>query len=326
MSRLTCEGREVPIGDDETVLTALLRAGFKLPSACRAGACQSCLVRATGGEVSSDAQRGLSYQLRTKNYFLACQAKPTRELAVSLEDTAALETRARLAKVHHLGPTVLQVFLEPEGPFPYRGGQYITLLREDGLSRSYSLASSSRDDSGHLELHVRIHPEGAMSSWLQTPEALGAQLRVRGPAGDCFYIEAEPNEELLLIGAGTGLSPLVGILREALRAEHVGKISLFHGATSEAGLYKHDELMRMAETHPNFSYQASVVEGAARPHVAIGKLDEVVLAQIPSFQGRRVYLCGDAPLVARLRRQVFLRGAASSAIHADLFLPSYARV
>jgi NAD(P)H-flavin reductase len=97
---------------------------------------------------------------------------------------------------------VLRARLRLPQPFAYRAGQYITLKRGDGLSRSYSLASLPTDET--LELHVRLAPHGRMSGWLFNEAREGDAIMLRGPAGDCFYTTGKIDQPMLLVGTGTG--------------------------------------------------------------------------------------------------------------------------
>jgi CDP-4-dehydro-6-deoxyglucose reductase, E3 len=320
MPRLRCDGLEVPLEAGETVLDGLQRAGLTVASSCRVGACQACLLQATRGAPPAAAQVGLKASLRERGFFLACQARLDADLEVSRHGAEALEVPARVVDVTPLAKDVIRVRLAPQGAFTYRAGQFLTLVREDGLARAYSLASLPGRDAGLLELHVRVLTGGAMSGWLASSAAQDVQVRLRGPAGDCFYTPNNLEQSLVLVGAGTGLAPLWGVLREALAAEHTGPIELWHGARSPEGLYLREELQQLARHHRNFSYRACVLEGATQPDVMQGRLDDVLLRTVPSFAARRVYLCGDAALVQQLKRKVFLSGASLPEIHADAFV------
>jgi ferredoxin-NADP reductase len=254
-----------------------------------------------------------------QGYFLACQAQLEQDLEISLS-ADSLEVPADIENVENLAVDVLRVTLRPTQDFEHRAGQFVTLVRSDGLARAYSIASLPR--TRRLELHVRVLPGGAMSSWLSERASIGRSLKLRGPAGECFYLRDKPDEPLLLAGVGTGLAPLWGVLSDALGAGHQGPIELWHGARNADGLYLHRELLELARLHPRFSYHACVLEGATPDGATRGKLDEALMASASSFAGRRIYLCGDAPLVQLLRRKVFMKGAASSAIHADPFIGS----
>lgn len=319
MPTVACGDARIELREGETVLEGLLRAGVQVPNGCRAGACRACLVRATAGAPPAASQIGLRPKHKAEGYFLACSAKPAEDLAISLEAAAALEVPARVSAVELLGRDVARVMVVPEAPFPYRAGQFVTLSREDGLARSYSIASLPEAGDA-LELHVRRLPDGRMSPWLCDPSNVGARVRLRGPEGECVYEPGAPEQPIVLAGTGTGLAPLVGILQDALRAGHRGRIALLHGARDAGGLYLVQELRALAERHANVTYLRCVLGGDAPYGALTGALDRVLLERFPSLAGHRVFLCGDAALVQALKRKVFLAGAALGDIRADPFI------
>lgn len=272
--------------------------------------------------------------MRAAGYFLACQCRPDGDLTVGYPG-ADVSTSATISSIRWLSHRTLDVRLTPQGRFDYHPGQFVTLLRTDDLlARSYSLASLPSD--GELRLHVRHHPDGAMSGWLAEQAAPGERLTVRGPYGDCFYLPGSPEQPLLLVGTGTGLAPLYGILRDALRHGHTGPIRLVHGAVDSRGLYLVDELAALAAAAPNLDYRRCVLradraEPAGAAHTAdtpgmvadahVGDLVEVVARLVPRPAGHRVFLCGDPETTHRLRRTLFLNGASNRDIHLDAFTP-----
>lgn len=304
---LNWEGAPVPCFEGDTALEALLRAGIPIPHSCRAGACQSCLVQAKTDGVPAAAQQGLKEALRAQNYLLACLCRPERDLALG-PPGQGVRIPAFVTEIDWLSETVLRVRLAATEPLGHRPGQYLTLFRPDGLGRSYSIAGED------LELHVRRIPGGAMSNWLA--EAQPEQtVEIQGPAGDCFYTPGDPAQPLLLAGAGTGLAPLYGILRDALRLGHHGPIWLYHGALNERGLYLTAELAAMAAGHPNFEYRPALLDRD-------GPLPEMISRDHPKLNGWRGFVCGDPTIVNMLRKRLFLGGMASRAISADAFLPA----
>jgi len=318
--RVLCDGHELALAPGDNLLDALLGAGLRVASSCRAGACQACLVRATRGVPPARAQQGLKDAQRHQGYFLACQAQVTEDLEISLSQAHDHDVPAHVVAVEALTGDVVRVSLRPEKPLEYRAGQYLTLRRSDGLSRAYSIANQPQAEDGRLELHVRVFPDGQMSSWLAGGAALGAGVWLRGPIGDCFYVPGNPGQPLLLAGTGTGLAPLWGIVHDALASGHSGPIELWHGARTEDGLYLVRELEALAAAHDQLSYRRCVLRGAASGGTQLGSLDEVVLASASAFDGRRIFLCGDAGFVGQLKRKVFLKGAALRDIHCDAFV------
>jgi CDP-4-dehydro-6-deoxyglucose reductase len=307
----------VAVEPGETALDALLRGGVEVPHSCRAGACQSCRVRASAGTPPPTSQIGLKDTLRQRGYFLACLCRPEEDLTIAVGDDPPKD--ATVTDVTMLTADVVRVRLKTADPLPYRAGQFITLLRSDGLARSYSLASVP-DLDDELELHVRVLPHGRMSQWMAHELRAGTEVRVRGPEGDCFYTTGAPDQPLLLVGTGTGLAPLIGILRDALRHGHRGPISLIHGAVTPAGLYLVDVLEDLARTHENVRYVRCALHGEPAEDLMIGGIESVVARTHPKLSGHRVYICGDPDRVAALRKQSFLRGAAMRDILADAFV------
>jgi CDP-4-dehydro-6-deoxyglucose reductase len=301
---------------EETVLAALLRAGVAVPNSCRSGACQSCRLRACAGEPPAAAQVGLRPTLRERGYFLACLCRPTEDLTVAVGEDPPQD--ARVIAVDRLAPEIVRLRLRPTSRLDYRAGQFVTLLREDGLARSYSLASLPADDA--LELHVRVLPHGRMSRWIADDLRPGDRVRIRGPEGECFYSDGDPAQPLLLVGVGTGLAPLYGVVRDALSRGHTGPITLLHGALTPAGLYLADALGELVRGHENLRYVRCALRGEPDEALHIGSVEAVAAALLPKLAGHRVFLCGDPDRVHALRKQCFLRGARMNQIHADAFV------
>jgi len=316
MPSLTYAGVAYEAAPGESVLDTLLRHGVAVSYSCRAGACQSCMLRAAPGSVPDSAQVGLKDTLTAQGFFLSCMCKPEQDLM--LEPAGGLEVPAIITALDRLTPTVLRVSLRTEKPLEYRAGQYITLLRNDGLARSYSLASLPEE--GTLELHVRRAPQGRMSGWLFEEASAPQAVSIRGPAGGCFYTAGKPEQPLLLAGTGTGLAPLAGIVRDALQQGHSGPIHLYHGAPRAEGLYFREELRHLAQDHANLRYKAVVLEGGEAEGVHTGALDKVIAADQPQLSGWRGFVCGDPSIVNLLRKKMFLAGMASREIFADAFL------
>lgn len=310
MPAIHWDGERHELHEDETVLDGLSRNGVAVPNSCRAGVCQSCLLRASSGHVPATAQVGLKPALIEQGYFLACVCKPSEDLIVEAPGSG-VRSAARLIATSRLSDTVIRVLLESDAPLGHRAGQYLTLFRPDGLGRSYSIASLPTELT--LELHIRLIPNGQMSSWLATTAQPGEMLSTQGPAGDCFYTAGAPDQPLLLAGTGTGLAPLYGILRDALHQGHRGPIRLYHGALNEAGLYLVPELEALATLHPQLEYRPTLLH-------THGPLPDCILKDQPKLNGWRGFVCGDPQIVAQLKKRLFLAGMASRDIHSDAFV------
>jgi ferredoxin-NADP reductase/ferredoxin len=315
------EGEAIELAPEETVLQGIERHGLALPAYCRSGVCRACLVKARRGTVPAAAQRGLKEAHRQQGLFLACQCRPTEALEVERCEGGAWHP-SRVERVERLTGSVLRVFLSaPEG-FAHQAGQFLQLQRPaDGVCRAYSIASLP---GSALELHVALQPEGAISQWL--PAAIGEVVLLRGPFGECHYLEGEIERPLCLAGSGTGLAPLLGVVRAALAAGHRGPIRLYHGSVRRSGLYLWEEVSALRRAHDNLRVTGSVLEGdagaAGAGDVAIRcqPLAAAIAADGPPRADERVFLCGNPELVRALQKRFYLSGVPLSQIHADAFV------
>ncbi len=319
MPAIEYEGDSYSVSENESVLDALLRNGVKAAYSCKAGSCGSCLMRAAEGSVPARAQAGLKDSWKSQGYFLACLCQPATDLTITPVGTDA-QIGATIAALDLLSQDVLRVRIHCDAPIGFRPGQYVTILREGGLARSYSIASLQEESE--IELHVRKIRGGAMSGWLHETARVGERISVLGPSGDCFYVPGKEEQPLLLVGTGTGLAPLYGILRDALRQGHRGPIHLFHGALNRSGLYLVEELRKLVAGHAQVEYTPAVLNGSESEGFAVGPIDQVVLKRFPKLSGWRGYVCGDPALVQSLKKKLFLSGMASRDIYADAFLPA----
>lgn len=306
--KLRFEGRDIEAPEGVSVLAALEAAGIAVDSSCRAGVCQSCLLQCLEGDIPPVAHVGLPKSLVAEGCFLSCACIPAMPLTIRRAGSVRQRVAVTLQSRSWLSPTVLMLRLAPQSPFTCRPGQFITLsLPDEDLARSYSIAACHAD--GSLELHVRVLPDGRLSQRLARDRASDSTFILSGPAGSCYYDDTDPTRRLVLAGTGTGLAPLWGILNEALARGHRGAIQLYHGARDTSGFYLVDALQALQARHNGFRYTPSLDD-----------LVEVVRSQETSPADSEFFLCGDATLVNKLKRTLYLAGAKLDRLHADPFI------
>ena len=322
-ARISFSGNSFVSNKDESVLDCLSRNGVSVPHSCKSGVCQSCLMQVTAGEVPEAAKKGLKPTYIKQALFLACQCWPEQDLGVKLPDGGGIDTRGIIVGKEMLNQNVMRLVLMPEGEFTCEPGQYLTLINDDGVARSYSVANDPVGE-GHIELHIRLLKDGVMSNFLRDKAELRGSVIVRGPAGNCFYVGEEDRDyPIVLAGTGTGLAPIYGVAKQALAQGHKGEIQLFHGALQDVDLYLVPQLQKLAESHPNFHYAPCVLNGDTGKFYLPGNIEDIVMAAMPTDKARtRLFLCGAPEMVSALKRKAFLSGLASKHIFADAFLPS----
>lgn len=319
MPRLHYQDQAIDCREDERVLDACLRQGVAVSFSCRGGTCQNCLSLCTEGEVSAESQRGLKLDLVAKGYFLPCVCVPTGDMSIGPPRIEDVFVKAEVRAKEWLSPSACRILLEPHVDFAWHPGQFINLRRDDGLTRSYSLAS--HPDAGMvLELHVKRMDQGAMSNWLCDTVNPGETVDIQGPNGDFRYAAKSLDQSLLLIATGTGLAPVLGVLRDALARGHRGWIHLYHGVSRVSGLYLREELQELARDHANFEYHPCVSsEPQAVSGIAAARAHLQAVAELDDLAAWQVYLAGLPAMVAAATALVREHGANPADIVTDPF-------
>jgi len=319
MSIITYKSHQLTCHADETILDALLRQEIDVPYSCKAGSCHTCLMRSSDQTPPSKAQNGLKPTQKQQNYFLACLCKPDQDMTISLADDAnQFITKGTVIAKQQLSSDIIELKLECSNLFDFKAGQFVNLKKPDGISRSYSIANTP-NKKNIIEFHIRSLPGGQFSEWAHNELDIGDQVPVSEAKGDCFYIPERQEQGLLLIGTGSGLAPLAGILKDALEQKHTGPIHLFHGSSNKEGLYWGNEMKSLAEQHSNFHYTACISRDKNLESYTLGRAHEVAFEKISALTNWRVYLCGHPEMVKQTKKQAFLQGVAMQDIYADAF-------
>lgn len=316
MATIQYHNRLFPCNEGQTVLDVLLENGQDIPHSCKMGVCVTCIMQLVEGDVPAQAQAGLRDSLVEQGRFLPCVCRPEADMQITDVDQQDLFSPAVVHDIEYLQPDICRIFLEPATPLYYRAGQFLNLRREDGLVRSYSLASVPRLDSG-LEFHIKRLRNGEMSNWLLDELKPGDHLGIQGPTGNCFYQPGRTDQNMLLVGNGTGLAPLLGIARDALASGHTATIQLYHGSQTKAGLYLGDMLRGLEAEHTNFQYIPCISREGAPEGYRKGRADDVAFSDHKGLKDWRVFLCGYPPMVNSAQDRARGFGARIEDIYTD---------
>ncbi len=319
MSVVRFENNDYLSAQGESLLDCLLRHGVKIPHSCNSGVCQTCMMRAVKGQPSAISQSCLKEAQRLQGYFLACSYIPNADIDVLLPDYVSQENVSAIVENKKMiNRFVVQLFLKPNERFLFHAGQFVNLYKEASVARSYSIASMT--DSGFVELNIAVVPHGQVSTWVYEELQIGDEVNISRPLGDCFYTHGDLNQSLLLIATGTGLAPLMGILRDALSANHIGDIWLYHGSRTADGLYYVNKLNQYESFYENFHYFPCVSGGSTSAKFHHGRANEIALDQHKDLKNWRVFVCGNAAMVKQTKKKCYLAGASLNHISSDSFL------
>ena len=304
MPELQVGERRWAVTAGSNLLDSLNQAGVAVPYSCRAGSCHACLVRCIAGEPVDALPQALDAGKRQQGWRLACQCRVVEDLTVHAFDPLRDGSPARVSGCDWLSSTVLRLRLEPERPLRYRAGQHLVLWSAGGVARPYSLASLPGEDA-FLEVHLDCRQPGEFinaARQLQVGDAVGlGELR----GGALQYDPDWQERPLLLLAAGTGLGPLWGVLREALRQEHQGPIRLVHLARDDSEHYLRDQLAEVAA-----QVQRVTPQNLATTLADLRMLSRKTMA----------LLCGSPGSVEDFAKRLYLAGLPRNQVLADVFV------
>lgn len=310
MPELHVAGQSWSVPAGSNLLDALNGAGLRVPYSCRAGSCHACLVRCLRGSVQDAAPDALSAERLAAGWRLACQCQVVDELTLELFDPTRDGLPARVLSSDWLSPSVLRLRLQPAQPLRYSAGQHLVLWTGAGVARPYSLASLPGEEPW-LEFHLDCRLPGAFSDAARQFQP-GEALRLGELRGGALHYDPDWHARpLWLLAAGTGLAPLWGILREALRQQHQGPIRVLHVAHDSTEHYLAEALRALAAVHPQLQVElVTATELAA------------VLAELKLVSRQtRALLCGSPASVESFARRLYLAGVPRNQVLADIFVP-----
>jgi NAD(P)H-flavin reductase/ferredoxin len=316
-------GRSVTVQPGETLLQAALRGGVDFPNSCRVGGCGTCRCRLADGRVKELTETGylLTAEEIDRGTILACQSVPLSDvrLELDLSPGPSRGTAGRVVGQEKVTRDITRLAVQLDGPMPYRAGQYANVSIDGlpGVVRSYSFATPPGED-GRVCFFVRKVPGGLLSSLVNDQDVVGRRVRVDGPSGD-FWLR--PGEgPLLLVAGGSGLAPILAILKEEAAAGGPRPATLVFGAREAGDLYALDEIAAI-EREWRGRFRFVPVLSAEPPGSAWTGARGPVTDRIPELleAGTHAYLCGPPAMIDAAVEVLQRRGVGREQIHFDRF-------
>ncbi|WP_430333522.1 ferredoxin reductase [Rhodococcus sp. ACT016] len=234
---------------------------------------------------------------------------------------SARELRGRIVEVRPETADSATLVIKPGWgfDFAYQPGQYVgigILVGGRWHWRSYSLTSAPDVGDKLISITVKAMPEGFLSSHLVTGVPSGTIVRLAAPTGN-FALPEPPPRKMLFLTAGSGITPVMSMLRTMDRRGDLPDIVHVHSAPTEDDVMFGDELARLDEAHDSFRCHVRHTRSAGK--FALSSLDEVC----PDWRERQTWACGPLAMLDEIEKTWEREGIAPQ-LHLERFAVSRA--
>jgi ferredoxin-NADP reductase len=235
---------------------------------------------------------------------------------------------ATVAALKDETPHVKTVSLDVPGLADYKPGQHvdIRLTAADGYQaqRSYSIASAPADGA-KLELTVERVEGGEVSPFLHDELIVGDKFEVRGPIGGYFVWDGSMAGPLLLVAGGSGIVPLMSIIRHRARLGSTVPCTLLYSSKTRADIIYAAELETLAARADGLRVIHTLTREQPPDWTGYGRrIDQAMLGEVLATAGPNpsVFSCGPTPLVEVAATSLVALGLAPSQVRTERFGPS----
>ncbi len=326
---------EIEVDEDETVLDAAFRHGVMLMHGCKEGQCSACKSFLLDGDLEMDrfSTFALNEFEEQEGFVLLCKAHAYSDLEVELLSfrEEMLNTGIPLqlvyaeveeieALTHDMKRLVLKLVDPPEMNF--LPGQYAELFipeTEPEEHRAYSMANTTTSDE-RAEFIIKVYPGGKFSGLLDGELEVGQRMKMKVPFG-VFTLREKSEGDMVFIGGGSGMAPILSILRHMAEKGIERKATYYYGARTSKDLIYLDEMKELEERLSGFRFvpALSEPEDGEEWEGETGLITEVVERLEEDLSASEAYLAGPPPMIDAALPVLMKKGVEEESIYFDKF-------
>jgi ferredoxin-NAD(P)+ reductase (naphthalene dioxygenase ferredoxin-specific) len=313
------------IQSGQNLLDVLRENAVPISYSCMSGRCGTCRCKVTQGQVQHSGPENGRPEMDQDAYVLACQSVLTDSCTIEIPDMDEVVVHpAKIIKgtvlaIEELTHDIRRLRIKPAKPMAFSPGQYATLQFTPDHIRPYSWAGLPNDDE--MEFHIRQVPGGRVTDYVFSTLEVGDAVRISGPMGTA-YLRQKHTGPMLCVGGGTGIAPIVSIVRGAMAADMHNPVHVYFGVRSQEDSYDLERLRRLAQEHGNMSLHVVVATGPVHAGLRSGLVTDAIQKDFSALNNFVGYFCGAPAMVEALSSLAQSLGMPLDNIHADAFYPS----
>lgn len=326
------------VAGGNSLLSTLRDNKIFIPSACGGkGSCGycKCQVLEGGGPVLATELPWLTKEEVESNTRLSCQVKVKQDIKIQIPEELfnVREYDVTVESIEDVTDKIKKIRWKlPEGEsITFKPGQYIQIKApeydgcdeydgsDEEVYRAYSIASSARDH-GYIDNFIG-YTKGICSTYVHKVMKVGDTVNINGPYGD-FYYKEDDGGPILLIGAGTGMAPLLSILYHLRDNQIDRKVRMFFGARTPDDLFVLDEMKHFEEEIPDFKFMPTLSRTTPEMNWTgdTGRVTDSIDKYVEDGGGNwTAYLCGSPRMIDSIIEHLTAKGVTEDRIYYDAF-------
>lgn len=317
--------RTLDVRSGDNLLEALRRNDVPVSYSCMSGRCGTCRCRIVSGNVLMTGAAETNLPASNGQTVLACQATLIEDCVIEIPEVDEIVThpskilKTTVVGIDDLTHDIKRIRLALAKSFEFSPGQYASLQFTPRHVRPYSMAVTANDSE--VEFHVRVVPGGRATSYIATQLKTGDVVRLSGPLGTA-YLRRKTPDPVICIAGGTGLAPILSIVRGMAEQGMTNPVHVYFGVRSPRDIYGVRWLDELKEQLPNLTTHVVVATACEPRPYRTGVVTDAVNQDWDTLKGWRAYVAGAPVMVEAASILLRHKGMKAEHVYADAFYSS----
>lgn len=210
---------------------------------------------------------------------------------------------SRIVAVNPLAGNLVELLLERPNHFNWQAGDYLWLGLDENQLKPFSIANLFDEQSGHIQCDIAV-TEALAEWWKNLTQA--TSCLIKGPVNQYHWPEGDA--PVYLLAGGTGITPLLALLKAHEAELNDRVVTLYWGVRRPEYLFAHELLDHLTKTYAKFHWQAIISDEHEDWTGAKGNLPDVVMQSINDVKNGQWLICGPWPMVQLLKNWLIDQG------------------
>lgn len=323
--------KKLSVSGGSSLLSTLAGEKIFIPSACggkaTCGLCKVAVLEGAGPLLLTE-EPYITKEEREQHMRLSCQVKVKGNMKLLIpEDLFNIrEFVCELVEMEDMTYDIKRLRMRlPKGQtIDFKAGQFMQFYTKpygkvkEEVFRAYSI-SSKASEKDHLELLIRLVPDGICTTYVHTALKVGDNVRLSGPYGD-FYLRGNC-DELIMIAGGSGLAPIRSLVYDVIEKGLPHKMRFFFGANTLKDLYYQEEFAQIERDYPQFKFIPCIARPTPEDNWqgVTGFVTVALQEQVEDAASKEAYLCGSPGMLDACIKILKEKGFTDETIFYDKF-------